>query len=54
MVDSMRTLLGDSLYQWTLQFGQYMDRMWNSILVWRVLTLVLLLILIARFYRRPA
>ncbi len=52
-MDSIRALLGDSLYEWTLQLGQMMDWLWNSLLIWRILVLVLVLCLIGKSYRRP-
>jgi len=52
-MDSIRALLGDSLYEWTLQLGQMMDRLWSSLLVWRLLVLVLVICLVSKSYRRP-
>ncbi|MDK2847842.1 MAG: hypothetical protein PWP34_1195 [Desulfuromonadales bacterium] len=52
-MNSMRAMLGDSLYEWFMQFGQLLEGLWNSLLVWRLLTLVLLLLLIGRIYKRP-
>lgn len=49
----MRSFLGDSMYEWALQMGQVMDNMWNSLMVWRILALILFLVLIVRHYRRP-
>jgi hypothetical protein len=52
-MDSMRAFLGDSFYEWTLQMGQLMQSLWNSLLVWQILSLVLFLFLIGTRYRRP-
>lgn len=53
VMDSMHALLGDSLYEWFMQMGQLFEGLWNSLLGWRVLSLVLLLCLIGSHYRRP-
>lgn len=51
-MDSIRALLGDSLYESTVQVGQMMDWLWNSLLVWRVLALVLFICLVSKSCRR--
>jgi hypothetical protein len=52
-MNSMRAFLGDSLYEWFMQFGQLLEGVWNSLLTWRILALVLFLCLIGKIYRRP-
>jgi len=52
-MESMRVLLGDSLYEWTVQLGQMLDWLWNSLLVWRILALVLFIWLVSQRCRRP-
>ncbi|ABA89938.2 hypothetical protein Pcar_2702 [Syntrophotalea carbinolica DSM 2380] len=53
LMDSMRALLGGSLYEWFVQMGQLLEGLWNSLLAWRIFSLLLLLCLIGSHYRRP-
>jgi hypothetical protein len=51
-LEALRRLLGDSIYDWTLQMGQMLEALWDSRLFWRLATLLLLIWLLARFRRR--
>jgi|JTFP01.1.fsa_nt_gb hypothetical protein len=52
-MESIRALLGDSLYEWSLQMGHLLQNLWNSLLAWQILCLVLFVCLITTRGRRP-
>jgi hypothetical protein len=53
-MDSIRALLGESMYESTLQMRQVMEGLWSSLLIWRVLALVLFIGLVSKICRRRA
>lgn len=53
LLETLRRLLGDSIYDWLLQMAQMLEALWDSRLFWRLATLLLLIWLLAGFRRRP-